>query len=149
MGKISLSSPDFHVISCALRVNITQLYSQYSASWRILQFPWYRQRELSLPAATVTTPSAQAAIVYGLVSMSARLGPWGSDTVEITTRKIIPPGSTGLAQAHPLTKPPAMRKLPSAGLGTVTVHPMRSGVGLSLIFRKKMSTTSRALFLEG
>ena len=43
--------------------------------------------------------------------------------VEIVTRNDIIPGSVGLAQAHPLTKPPVMRKQPSAGLGPVTVHP--------------------------
>ena len=45
---------------------------------RILQCPWQRQRELSLPAVTVTFPAAQAAVVYGCVSMSTRLDPWGS-----------------------------------------------------------------------
>ena len=35
----------------------------------------------------------------------------------------------GLAQAHPLTKPSATRKQPSAGLGPATVHSTHSGVG--------------------
>ena len=43
--------------------------------------------------------------------------------MEIATRNVIAPGSVGLAPAHPLTKPPAMRKQPDAGLGPVTVHP--------------------------
>ena len=29
-------------------VNLTRVYSQYSASWRMLLLPWQRQRELSL-----------------------------------------------------------------------------------------------------
>ena len=33
-------------------------------------------------------------------------------------------GSVGLGQAHPLTKPPATRKQPSAGLGLVAVRPL-------------------------
>ena len=41
----------------------------------------------------------------------------------MATRNGVIPGSAGLAQAHPLTKPPAMRKQPAAGLGPVTVHP--------------------------
>ena len=64
--------------------------------------------------------------------MSTRHDPWGSgamDTVEIATRNFILSGSVGLAQARPLTKPPAARKQPSAGLGPVTVHPTHSGVG--------------------
>ena len=40
--------------------------------------------------------------------MSTRPVPSGSGLVEIATRKVIFPGSVGLAQAHPLTKPPAM-----------------------------------------
>ena len=61
--------------------------------------------------------------------MSARLDLWGSGAVEIATRKVIPPGSVGLAQAHRLTNPLAMRRQPSAGLGPDTVHPTHSGVG--------------------
>ena len=60
--------------------------------------------------------------------MSTRLDPWEPGAVEIATRNGMIPGSVGLAQAHPLTKPPAMRKLPSAELGPVTVHPTHSGV---------------------
>ena len=89
---------------------------------------------LSLPAVTVTTntPAAQAAVVYGCVSMPTRLDPWGSGAVEIaagTLMIVIPPASVGFAQAHPLIKPPAMRKQPFAGLGPVTVQPTHSGVG--------------------
>ena len=49
--------------------------------------------------------------------------------MEIATRNGIIPGSVGLAQAHPLTKTPAMREQPSAGLCPVAVHPTNSGVG--------------------
>ena len=49
--------------------------------------------------------------------------------MEIATRNGIIPGSVGLAQAHPLTIPPAMREQPPAGLGPVVVHPTHSGVG--------------------
>ena len=64
--------------------------------------------------------------------MSTRLDPWISGEVEIATREVIPPGYMGLAQAHPLIKPPATRKQPSAGLGPVAVHPTHSGVALIL-----------------
>ena len=47
----------------------------------------------------------------------------------MTTRIVFITGSVGLAQAHPLSKTPAMRKQPSAGLDPVTVHPPHSGVG--------------------
>ena len=50
------------------------------------------------------------------------------EIVEIATRNGIIPGSVGRAQAHPLMKPLAMRKKPSAGLGPVTVHSVHSGV---------------------
>ena len=82
------------------------MYSRSNASRRILQFPWWRQRELSLPAfPIVTTPAAaQAAVVYGCVSMSTRPVPWGSGAVEIATPPVVISGSVGLAQAHPLTK---------------------------------------------
>ena len=63
-----LSSPHFDVLRYTSCVNFTQLYPQSSASWRILQFPWQRQRELPLSAVTVTTPAVQAAVVYGCVS---------------------------------------------------------------------------------
>ena len=43
--------------------------------------------------------------------------------------KIFPPGSVGLAQAHPLPKSAAMRKQPSAGLGPVTAHPTHFSFG--------------------
>ena len=43
----------------------------------------------------------------GLVSMSTRPDPEGSDTVEMTTRRSSP-GSVGLVRAHPLTKTQAM-----------------------------------------
>ena len=57
--------------------------------------------------------------------MTTRLDPWGTGVMEMATRSVIPPGSVGVAQAHPLTKPPAVRKQPDAGLGPVTtVHPM-------------------------
>ena len=59
--------------------------------------------------------------------MSTRPDPRGSGAVEIVTRDDIISGSVGLAQAHPLTKCPAMGKQPSAGLGPVTVHPAHSG----------------------
>ena len=52
--------------------------------------------------------------------------------MEIATRNGITPGSAGLAQAHPPTESPAVRKKPSAGLGPVTVHPTHLGVGLPL-----------------
>ena len=41
---------------------------------------------LSLPAVTVAAPAAQAAVVYGCVSMLIRLDPWGSDAAKIATR---------------------------------------------------------------
>ena len=63
--------------------------------------------------------------------MSTRPEPRGSSGVEIATRNAIIPGSVGLAQARPLTKNPAMREQPSAGLGTVVVHPTHSGDGPS------------------
>ena len=91
---------------------------------RILEFPWYRQREPSTPAVTVTTPTAQAANAYGCVSMTTRLDPSGSSEAETAARNVIPPGSAALAQAHPLTNPPAMRKQPGAGVDPVTVHPL-------------------------
>ena len=57
----------------------------------------------------VTTPAAQVAVLYGCVCMSTRPVPRGSVSVEIrATRNVIFPGSVGLAQAHPLTKPLAM-----------------------------------------
>ena len=49
--------------------------------------------------------------------------------MEIATQNGIIPGSVGLAQAQPLTKPQAMREQPNAGLGPVAVHPTHSGVG--------------------
>ena len=61
--------------------------------------------------------------------MPTRPDPRGSGAVEIATRNAIIPGSRGLAQAHPLTKAPAMREQPSAGLGPVAVHPIHLGVG--------------------
>ena len=66
--------------------------------------------------------------------MSTRLDPWGSSAVGIATRKIIPPGRVGLAQAHPLPNPPAMKNQPSAGLDPVTVHTNHSGVGPRIFF---------------
>ena len=48
--------------------------------------------------------------------------------MEIATRNGIYPCSEGLAQAHPLMKPPAMSDRPSAGLGPGVVHPTHSGV---------------------
>ena len=54
------------------------------------------------------------------------------------TRNAIIQGRVGLAQAHPPTKPPAMRKQPSVGLGPATVHPTHSGVGPR--HRNKVST---------
>ena len=53
--------------------------------------------------------------------------------MEIATRNGIFPGSVGLAQAHPLTKTPAMRKQFPAGLGAVAVHPTHSGVGPDIL----------------
>ena len=38
-GKTSLSSPHFHVFSYASCVNLAQLLSQPSASWRVLRIP--------------------------------------------------------------------------------------------------------------
>ena len=61
---------------------------------------------MSLPVVPVTTPAAQAAVVYGCVSVSTRLDPWRSGAVEIATRKVIPPGSVGLAQAYLHQQPP-------------------------------------------
>ena len=58
--------------------------------------------ELSLPAVPVITPAAQAAVVYGCVSISTRPGPWGSGAVEAATQNGIIPDTAGLAQAHPL-----------------------------------------------
>ena len=61
--------------------------------------------------------------------MLFRLDPWGSGAVEIATRNAILADSVGVAQAHPLTRPLAMRKQPNARLGPVTAYPTRSGVG--------------------
>ena len=74
-------------------------------------------------------PAAQAIVVYGCVSTSTRLDPWGLPAVEIAIGNVILPGSVGHVQACPLTKRPALRKQPSAGLGPVTVHPTHSGIG--------------------
>ena len=63
--------------------------------------------------------------------MPTRFVPWTSGAVEIATRKVTPLGSVGLAPAHPLTKPPTVRKQPDAGLGPVTLHP-----SISLPIRK-------------
>ena len=60
--------------------------------------------------------------------------------MEIATRNVIFPGSVGLAQAHPLTKPPAMREQPDAGLGPVAVHPTDSGVGSRYCFQEIVDT---------
>ena len=52
--------------------------------------------------------------------------------VVVITSRAVPSGGhriVGLAQAHPLTNPPDMRKQPSVGLGPVTAHPTHSGVG--------------------
>ena len=54
---------------------------------------------------------------------STRLDPWGPGAVDIATRRIIHPGSEGLARARPRTDPLATRKQGSAGLGPVMVHP--------------------------
>ena len=40
--------------------------------------------------------------------------------MEIATRNGVIPGRMGLAQAHPLAKPPAMGEQPSNGLGPVS-----------------------------
>ena len=75
--------------------------------WGILQFPWQRQSELSLPAVPVTIPATQAAaVVYGCVStgMSIRLDPWGPGAVAIATLKVIFAGSVVLR------KPPGQEK---------------------------------------
>ena len=78
----------------------------------ILQFPWQRQRELSLAAVTVPTVVLQLRnlplVVYGCVSMSTRIDPWGSCAMGIAPQKVTPPGSVGLAQAraHPLNPRP-------------------------------------------
>ena len=130
--KIS-SSPHFYVFSHTSCVNLIQLRSQSS---------WFSgvsfssrdsdiiARELSLPAVPVTTPAAQAAVVYGCVSMSTRPDSLGSGAVRTATRNGIIPGSVGLAQNYPLTtKTPITRKQPHAGLGPVMVHPTHSGVG--------------------
>ena len=68
--------------------------------------------------------------------MSTRLDRWGSDAVEIATRKVMPPGSVGLAQAHPLTKPPAMRNsLPPDIVHLWSTLPVRALVlGQLLVF---------------
>ena len=127
--KKSLGSLHFHVfpyVSCVI-YSKSILFAN-SASWRVLQFPWMRQPELSLPTATVTNQKAQAAGFYGCVSMSTRLAPWGSGAVEVATQNVFLPGSVELAQAHPLARPPAMRKQLSAGLGPATAHPTHSGV---------------------
>ena len=67
-------------------------------------------------------PSASCRCIRMRESMSTQPDPWGSGAVEIATRNAI--SSVGLAQAHPLTKPSAMRKHPSAGLGPVTTYPI-------------------------
>ena len=71
----------------------------------------------------ITAPAAQAAVVYGCVSVSTQLDPWASGAVEIATRNVIAPGSVGLAQAHLLTKPPGMRKRNSLRRGPGMVGP--------------------------
>ena len=55
--------------------------------------------------------------------MWTQLDPWESGAAEIAARKVIRPRSVGLAQAHSLTKTPAMSKLPSAVVGPVTAYP--------------------------
>ena len=64
--KHSLSSPRLHVFSCTpcvdLPHSLKRIRNPALCSWRVLQFPWERQRELSLPAVPVTTPAAQAAV---------------------------------------------------------------------------------------
>ena len=121
-------------------INMCQLNSAMFAIQRCLTYlslsvvtVTTARRELSfravLSAVTVTISATQAAVVYGCVNISTPPDPWGSGAVEIATRKVIPTGSVGLAQAHPLTKLPPMRKQPSAGLGPVTAHPVQSGVG--------------------
>ena len=62
---------------------------------------------------------------------TTRFVPWASGAVEIAIRKVTSPGSVGLAPANSLTKPPALRKQPDAGLGPVTLHP-----SISLPIRK-------------
>ena len=66
--------------------------------------------------------------------MSTRPEPLRSGAVEIAVGNVVIPGSVGLAQAHPVTKTPAMRKQPSAGLGPVMVHPTHSSVGPRVVF---------------
>ena len=79
--------------------------------------------------------------------MSTRPDPWESGAVEMATRNGIIQGSVGLAQARPLTKPPAMRKQLPAGLGAVTVRPTyrtaHSGVGLRRLLIALLSLTYR------
>ena len=49
--------------------------------------------------------------------------------MEVAIGNVVLPVSVGLAQAHPPSKPQAMRKQLSDALGPVTVHPTPSGVG--------------------
>ena len=48
-------------------------------------------------AVTATTPATQAAVVYGCVSVSTLLDPWGSGVVEVAARNVVPPAIVGLA----------------------------------------------------
>ena len=56
---------------------------RFYVSGHVLRFPWQYQRGLCLPAATVISAAAQAAVVCGCMSMSTRSNPWGSGAVEI------------------------------------------------------------------
>ena len=67
--------------------------------------------------------------------MSTRPDPWGSGAVEIAARDGIIPGSVGLAQAHPPTKPLAMMKsLPPDLVQLRSTLPMRA-----LVFDSEIS----------
>ena len=66
MGKNKAQAHHTAVTYVHTRVNLTQLSSQSSGTWHVLQFPWWRQRELSLRAVPVTTPAAQVDESHGV-----------------------------------------------------------------------------------
>ena len=123
----------FHVFSCIPCVSLTPLKSQSGPSWRTLLVPvaTTARAVLSLPAVPVTKPAARAAVVHRCVSTSTvlALGTWcGGDS----RPKSHPSGKCGTCASprpHLTKNNPAMRKQPSAGLGSVTAHAIRSGIG--------------------
>ena len=77
------------------------------------------QRLLAYPSVPVVSTARAVptgchcyhSIVPGCVSISAGLDPWGPGAVETATRKVIPPGSVGLAQGPSTNETPGHEKL--------------------------------------